>query len=334
MSRITMTQLAQLAGLDVSTVSRALRGDRSRVASATIERVEQLAAEHGFQPDAVAAALRTGRTKVLGVLVPTMTDVAYAQMLEGIAQQASLRGYLAMTTVTGSAKRTRNAAVASLVGQRVDGIIVADSTVGSGAPTALVSSATPFLFALRGVGHQLGVVADDTLGGRLVAEHLLDRGHRDVAVVAGPTNATTSRRRLSGFREVIRRAGVELGADRVVHADWGVAEGHAAMAELLGHGLRPTAVFSLNDYNAIGASRALQNSALEVGRDVALVGYNDISISAELPVPLSSVHNNLETVGRLAVDSILSLIDGHEPPSQTVAPRLIVRESSGFTAHR
>lgn len=328
-----MTQLARIADLDVSTVSRALHGDRSRVAAATIDRVQQLAVEHGFQPDAVAAALRTGRTKVLGVLVPTMTDVVYGQMLEGIAQQASLRGYLAMTTVTGSAKRSRDVAVASLVGQRVDGIIVADSTVDSVTPAALVSSATPFLFALRGVGKELGVVADDTVGGRLVAEHLLKQGHRNLAVVAGPTNATTSRQRLTGFRETIQRGGVELNDDRIVHADWGVAEGHAAMAELLGHGHRPTAVFALNDFNAIGASRALQNSGLEVGRDVALVGYNDISISAELPVPLSSVHNNLETVGRLAVDSLLSLIEGHEPPSQTVAPRLIVRESSAFIAH-
>lgn len=327
-----MTQLARIAELDVSTVSRALQGDRSRVASATIDRVRQLAVEHGFQPDAVAAALRTGRTKVLGVLVPTMTDVAFGQMLEGIAQRASLRGYLAMTTVTGSEKRRREAAAASLVGQRVDGIIVADSTVGSRTPKALLSSATPYLFALRGVGHQLGVVADDTLGGRLVAEHLLERGHRDVAVVAGPANATTSRRRLAGFRGAMQRGGVELSDRRVVHAEWGVTEGHTAMAELLGRGLKPTAVFSLNDYNAIGASRALQNSALEVGRDVALVGYNDISISAELPVPLSSVHNNLETVGQLAVDSLLSLIEGQEPSSQTVAPRLIIRQSSSFIA--
>jgi LacI family transcriptional regulator len=332
LSRTTMAELAKLAGIDVSTVSRALRGDRSRVASATIEMVQQLAAAHGFQPDPVAAALRSGRSKVLGVLVPTMSDVAVAQMLEGIAQQALARGYLALTTPTGTGRRTRENTVASLLRQRVDGVIVADSTVRSGAPKPLVESATPYVFALRGVSRQLGVVADDALGGRLVAAHLLQQGHRDIAVVAGPTNAATSRQRLAGFRAAAKRAGIDLGTDRVVHSEWGVREGHAAMAQLLISGNQPTAVFALNDYNAIGASRALQDVGLEVGRDVALVGYNDISISAELPVPLSSVHNNLELVGRLAVDALLALIGGGEPASQTVAPSLVVRESSRVQA--
>lgn len=323
-----MAELAKIAGVDVSTVSRALRDDRGRVASGTIESIKRLAAEHGFQPDAVAAALRTGRSRVLGVLVPTMTDVAVAQMLDGIARRASDHGYLAVTTPTGSLTRVREDAVSTLVGRRVDGVIVADSTVRRGAPKGLSGTSTPYVFALRGVGRELGVVADDALGGRLVADHLLQQGHTEIAVLAGPANATTSRQRLTGFRETLRSGGVDLPDERVAHGEWGVREGHAGMVRLLESGVRPTAVFSLNDYNAIGASRALQDVGLQVGSDVALVGYNDISISAELPVPLSSVHNNLDVVGRLAVDTLLALIDGGDPSAQTVAPRLVIRDSS------
>lgn len=333
-ARMTMAELAELAGLNIATVSRALRGDTSRVSAATIARVRRLAEEHGYRPDPAASALRGGRTRVLGVLVPHLTDVVMAEVFEGIAAQAAEGGYLAVVTPTRESQEARRGAVGTFLSRRVDGIILADSSLRTPVPAELAASGVPFVLALRGSPSHVSVTADDALGGRLAAAHLLEAGHRDVCVLGGPRNVRTAMDRLAGFTQAYREAGAAIAAEAIAHGEFTAMAGHTAMTALL-RSRRPTAVFAANDYNAIGAARALQDAGLRIGADVALVGYNDISISAQLPVPLSTVRNELETIGRLAAQAMIDLLDGGEASSRQVPPRLIVRESSaGVRPHR
>jgi LacI family transcriptional regulator len=325
---MTMTRLAELAGLNIATVSRALRGDSSRVSAETIARVRRLAEEHGYRPDPAASSLRGGRTRVLGVLVPHLTDVVMAEVFEGIAARAAEAGYLAVVTPTRETPAIRRDAVGTFLNRRVDGIILADASVRQPVPAELAASGLPFVLALRGSPSHLSVTADDRLGGRLAAEHLLEAGHHDACVIGGPRNVSTAVARLAGFTEAYRDAGEIIAAEAIAHGEFTAMAGHTAMTGLL-RTRRPTAVFAANDYNAIGAARALQDAGLRIGRDVALVGYNDISISAQLPVPLSTIRNELETIGRLAAQALIDLLDGGEASSRQVPPRLIVRESSG-----
>jgi LacI family transcriptional regulator len=329
---MTMTRLAELAGLNIATVSRALKGDTARVSAATIARVRRLADEHGYQPDPAASSLRGGRTRVLGVLVPHLTDVVMAEVFEGIAAQAADAGYLAVVTPTRESREIRRDAIETFLGRRVDGIILADASVRKPVPPELSASRVPFVLALRGSPSHLSVTADDRLGGQLAARHLLDAGHHhDVAVIGGPRNVSTAVARLAGFIQAYRDAGVPIPAGAITHGEFTAMAGHTAMTGLL-RTQSPSAVFAANDYNAIGAARALQDAGLRIGQDVALVGYNDISISAQLPVPLSTVRNELETIGRLAAQALIDLLDGREARSRQIPPRLIIRESSAFAA--
>ena len=326
-----MTRLADLAGLNIATVSRALRGDTSRVSAQTIARVRRLAEEHGYRPDPAASSLRGGRTRVLGVLVPHLVDVVMAEVFEGIAAQAADVGYLAVVTPTRDSDEVRRAAIEALLNRRVDGVILADSTLRKGVPRELMTSGVPYVLALRGSPAHLSVTADDREGGKLAARHLLESGHRDVCVIGGPGNVSTAVNRLAGFTQACQEAGIAIPAEAITHSPFTAMAGYTAMSRLLhshGPAARPTAVFAANDYNAIGAARALQDAGLRVGADVAIVGYNDISISAQLPVPLSTVRNELETIGRLAARAMFDVIDGKEAVSCQVPPRLIVRESS------
>jgi LacI family transcriptional regulator len=324
---MTMTRLAELAGLNIATVSRALKGDSSRVSAETIARVQRLAEEHGYRPDPAASSLRGGRTRVLGVLVPHLTDVVMAEVFEGVAARAADAGYLAVVTPTRESNAIRRDAVETFLNRRVDGIILADASVRRPVPPGLAASTVPFVLALRGSPSRLSVTADDRLGGQLAAEHLLDTGHHDVCVIGGPRNVSTAVARLAGFTQAYRDAGVTIGPAAIAHGEFTAMAGHTAMTALL-RTRRPTAVFAANDYNAIGAARALQDAGLRIGQDVAIVGYNDISISAQLPVPLSTVRNELGTIGRLAAEALIDLLDGREAHSRQVPPRLIVRESS------
>jgi LacI family transcriptional regulator len=324
---MTMTRLAELAGLNIATVSRALRGDSSRVSAETIARVQRLAEEHGYRPDPAASSLRGGRTRVLGVLVPHLTDVVMAEVFEGVAAQAADAGYLAVVTPTRESNAVRRDAVETFLNRRVDGIILADASVRRPVPPGLAASTVPFVLALRGSPSHLSVTADDRLGGQLAAGHLLDAGHHDVCVIGGPRNVSTAVARLAGFTQAYRDAGVTIEPAAIAHGEFTAMAGHTAMTALL-RTRRPTAVFAANDYNAIGAARALQDAGLRIGHDVAIVGYNDISISAQLPVPLSTVRNELGTIGRLAAEALIDLLDDREASSRQVPPRLIVRESS------
>jgi LacI family transcriptional regulator len=324
---MTMTRLADLAGLNIATVSRALKGDSSRVSAETIARVQRLAEEHGYRPDPAASSLRGGRTRVLGVLVPHLTDVVMAEVFEGIATRAADAGYLAVVTPTRESHEIRRDAVETFLNRRVDGIVLADSSVRKPVPAELAASGVPFVLALRGSSSYLSVTADDRLGGQLAARHLLDAGHHDVCVIGGPRNVSTAVARLAGFVQAYRDAGVTIAAEAIAHGEFTAMAGYTAMARLL-RVRRPTAVFAANDYNAIGAARALQDAGLRIGGNVAIVGYNDISISAQLPVPLSTVRNELGTIGQLAAEALIDLLDGREASSHQVPPRLIVRESS------
>jgi len=323
-----MVELADLAGLDVSTVSRALRGDARRVSATTITKVQELARRVGYLPDANAASLRRRHSLVVGVLVPDLTDVVLAKLVEAVVRAADAEGYLALVTSTHGVPGRRHAAVQSYLSRRVDGVIVADATLRHSVPDALASSNTPFVMALRTGGAHPAVVADDVEGGRLAAEHLVGRGHRAICVVAGPRNVSTAENRLRGFLARCARSGVSIGDDAVRHGGFGVEDGYRAMRELLDAGNAPSAVFAVNDYNAVGAARAMQERGSLVGRDTALVGYNDIALGAFLETPLTTVRVDHGAMGTAVVGLLVRRIRGEPVESVRIRPELVVRASS------
>lgn len=327
-----MAQLAQLAGLDVSTVSRALRTDTRRVSATTIERVQKLAQRVGYLPDANAASLRSRRSHVIGMLVPSLGDVVLATLFEAVSAAADAQGYLAIVTSTRVTPARRRTAVQSFLSRRVDGVIVSDATQHQAVPKVLVASGTPLVMALRAGGQHPSVVVDDAAGGRMAAEHLLAGGHREFCVVGGPRGVSTAAGRIRGFVQGCRRAGVGVAADAVRHGDFGVEGGHRSMSELLEAGYRPSAVFAVNDYNAVGAARALKEHGAVVGRDVALVGYNDIALGRYLETPLTTIRVDHAMVGREVVSLLLARVAGESVTSVKVQPELVVRESSAPSA--
>lgn len=332
--RVTMTQLAELAGLDVSTVSRALRGDDQRVSARTIDRVKALALHIGYLPDANAASLRSRRSYVIGMLVPDLTDVVLANLFEAVSTAATASGYLAVVASTRGSPKRRCAAVHQFLSRRVDGVIVADATLRGGAPEELAKSGTPFVMALRSAAFLPSVVVDDLAGGRLAAEHLLAAGHQALCVVGGPRNVSTVKGRIHGFVDTCRNAGVTVSSTAVCYGAFGAVGGYLSMQRLLEDGQRPSAVFAVNDYNAIGATHALKEYGAVVGRDVAVVGYNDISIGRFLETPLTTVRVDHGILGQKVVELLLGRMNGEDIDSLQLQPELVVRASSRVESSR
>lgn len=328
-SQLSMKQLADLAGLDLSTVSRALRGDSKRVAASTIARVQQLAEETGFVADPNGANLRSGRTHLIGVVVSRLTDIVMGMVVTAIDEATRQRGYLTTVVATHDNAETRSTAINTLLGRRVDGIILCDSQLGNEIPKQLANHKTPFVFAMRRCDGETSFAADDVLGGSLVAEHFLELGHREVAVIPGPARARTAIDRLNGFTQTI--AAVPTAHLRVAgRGGFQVDDGFDGMATLLAMDQpAPTAIFCTNDHTAIGASRAIVNAGLRIGHDVAIAGYNDLPQSTYLETPLTSVRTDITRMGHAAATELIEIVQKRSARSLVIEPTLIVRESSG-----
>jgi hypothetical protein len=165
------------------------------------------------------------------------------------------------------------------------------------------------------------------VGGYLAVRHLIDLGHRDIAVVTGPSFTSTGIARLAGARRALDEARLTARDEWIIAGGYGIENGFSAGEALLGAVVRPTAVFAANDNIAMGIMAAAHRQDLRVGADLALVGYNDTPLAARLPTPLTSVHVPLDQIARTAIDLIVE--PGKEPLVRTSMPTLIPRESSG-----
>jgi LacI family transcriptional regulator len=327
-----LKDIAQAAGVSVTTASRALHGvtGGARPPSAdTAARVHATAARLGYSRDQLASGLRTRRSRLLGMLVPRLSDYVLATIYEGVEEAARLAGYRTVVANTYDDPDEQRARAEVMLDHRVEGLIIGDASGRGDLLDDLEHRGVPFVLVSRRTGTHAAVTGDDAMGGRLVAQHLLDVGHVRVAVLAGEPYASTGSDRTSGFLDRWSAAGRTVRADRVVHGPFDAAGGRQAMQQVLDTaGPPPTAVFAVNDFAAIGAMGALRDAGLRVGRDVAIVGYNDVSLAAELPIPLSTVATPNVDMGRRGVALLAEIMDGGRPGSILLPPRLRIRASS------
>lgn len=172
------------------------------------------------------------------------------------------------------------------------------------------------------------MTCDDYLGGRLVADHFLELGHERAAVIAGEPYASTGIDRTAGFADRYREAGMPLPASRIVPSHFDASGGRRAAEQLLRGPDRPTAVFAVNDFAAIGAMGTLRDHGLRPGKDVAVAGFNDIPPAAELFIPLTTVRSPMHAIGARGLDLLVRLLEGRPVESARLTPELVVRASS------
>lgn len=334
--RATLRTVASLAGVHVSTVSRALSPPRTGAAlsmNPTAVRVRALAAELAYAPNPHAAGLRTSRSHLVGVLVPRLTDVVLATIYEGVEDAAAELGYHTFVATSRDSPRERALRTDLLLSRHVDGLILGDTPVDGLAADSLAAQDVPFILVLRRAGEHPSVTCNDEMGGRLVGEHLLSLGHRTPGVVAGPTYASTALDRTAGFLAAFAAAGRPVSKENVLHSGFDVNAGHDAAARLLATFPRPTALFAVNDDAAIGAIGAVREAGLRVGEDVAVIGYNDVPVVASLPVPMTTVRSPMHQMGRTALELLVARLGGAPVESCRLEPTLVVRASSGPPRH-
>ena len=324
----TLEDVARLAGVHPSTASRSLAERPVRISSATVERVRAAARTLNYRRDTAAAALRTGNSRLIGVLVPRLTDIVLATMYGGLDAEAAAQGYGAVVSNGLDDPLVRTERLGALLARRIDGVILADARQGDTLADELAAGAVPYVLAMRTLPGHVSVSTDDAEGGRLAARHLLELGHRHVGVAAADPLASTGRDRTAGFREVYAAAGWPVPDARVAATGFGVAAGRRAGTELAAVEPALSAVFTVDDYTAVGVMGAMRDAGRTVGADLSLMGYNDVGLGAELPVPLTSVRSDIDSMGRISVALLMDRIAGREVSSVLLPPVLVPRSST------
>jgi LacI family transcriptional regulator len=323
---VTLKDVAAASGVSISTASRAL-DERTASRSAAAAHVRKVAEELGYRRNSFASSLRRGETRTLGVLVPRLSDTVMALMFEELERAAAARGYFAMVATSGDDPNDERRAAETLLDRNVDGLILATARLDDELPRLLRERNVAHALVLRTDGASPSALGDDEVGGYLAVRHLIDLGHRDIAVVTGPSFTSTGIARLAGARRALDEAAIPLHEEWIVSGGYGIENGFDAGDTLLGAAARPTAIFAANDNIAMGIMAAAHRYGLRIGPDLALVGYNDTPLASRLPTPLTSVHVHLDQIARTAIDLIME--PGAEPRVRKSIPTLIPRESSG-----
>jgi LacI family transcriptional regulator len=333
-ANVTLKNVAQRAGVDVSTASRALSSDRNQLVNPTTRRRVVEAAEMlGYRANLQASSLRRGRTGTVGVLVTDLSNPFIGPVLRGIANALGSRDLLPIMTETRDSSDELAQICHKLLAQRVDGLITTAGRYQDRPLLKRVALEVPTVLAVRQLpGSGISAIThDDVAGGRLAAEHLLSLGHTRLAQLMGPHDIWSFEGRATGFREAAIAAGatcIDIESPlRLPTREAGVV---LAQELLRRDGPPPTGVFAHNDTIAIGAIGALRKGGLECPDDVSVVGYNDVPLTDQLRPPLTTVRLPGYQLGRLAAELIATRINGGdaEPTTVVLAPEFVARAST------
>jgi LacI family transcriptional regulator len=330
--RVTLQVIAERLAVSTATVSLALR-DSAVVADLTKRKVQRVAREMGYIYNRSAASLRTSRTNILAVAFHDVSNPYFAEMLTAIDETVRSSGRtILLGTCNESIPRQENV-LSSLQEYRPDGIIVCP--VGGSTEDSLrniAESGMPIVQVAREIeGLNADFVgADDRYATELAVEHLVKLGHKRVAYVGGNDSTSNGRQRHAGFVESMAQHSLTADPAMIISGDGKRITGLESIPKLLKLPAMPTAIICFNDSVAFGVMHGLQKAGLTPGRDVSVIGCDDVSDAALWVPPLTTIHNQHIEMGRLAAEMMMRRIsDPGQPPRRiTLEPSLVIRETT------
>lgn len=329
-----MKDVAKLANVSTSTVSHAINNDRY-VSPEVRSRIEAAITQLNYAPSAIARSLKRQETRTIGMLITRSNNPFFAEVVSGVERSCYELGYqLILCNTEGDSQRMFNN-IETLLQKRVDGLLALCTETHS-IPTEVFSRYPTLPMVMMDWTPYSGVcdiIRDNSLqGSKIAVNYLIDNGYKDIACITGPLDNTQAQLRLNGYRQAMNKAGLKIPQGYEAEGNFLFASGYAAMQLLLSLPKRPDAVFCCNDAMAIGAYRAIFQAGLVVGKDIGVIGYDDIELAEYMSPPLTTIHQPKDELGQLAVETLLHRINNKDSKPQvlTLTPILTIRASVGF----
>lgn len=336
MKNLTISQIAELAGVSKTTVSRVLN-NKDDIREETRKHVRDVIREYNYRPNSAARTINNRATKTIGLVIPYEADYVlsnpfYYDVIRGIAMEADSKNYhiLLMYSPNGSYLKT-------VLEKRIDGLLLI--SLGSqhvDLLEELIKTDIPLVSLSKVPGYATvpTISADDYRGAELAVEYLVSQGHRRIAFLNGPRSLASNRERLKAYNSVLVRNGITFRDELVLEREVSVENGLLAMEELL-QIKDLSAVFVSGDLMAIGAIDAVRRNGKRVPEDISVVGYDNIPMSEHLSPALTTIDQFGYKKGRLATRTLISKLEGEEIQiQQYIQPELVVRKSTAMLRGR
>ena len=335
-NEVSIADIARAAGVSHTTVSRALR-ESSLISVETRGRIQLLAREMGYIPNAIAQSLQTRQTSTIGLVVTSIADPFWGDVMKGVEEVARASGFSVILSASHNDPDQEMAIIETFHRRRVDGIIIAASRITGNykerldrirVPVVLINSQTESEAELL---HWVSV--DDHKGAQLAVEHLLQLGHRSIGYLGLSSRPRSNQQRLLGYQSTLAAAGVPYSDAWVVitpgeeasHEE-DVAAGQTSLPRLLDAGV--TAIFCYNDMTAIGVLIACRRQGVAVPGELSVIGFDDIKMASYVTPPLTTVQQLEVQLGRLATQVMMDLLNNRPGRNHILLPTLMLRSST------
>jgi len=327
--KVTMKDVAKKAGVSQATVSRVINNhpsvspERRRIVMEWILKLD-------YQPNAIAQSLVKNRSYLIGIIIPDISNPYFSEIIQSVEDTAEHYGYRILLSNTGGNILKEMSSIEIFLRQGVDGILISPIDIKAPHLIKLKKKNLPVVFVSQISPYFDSIAVDHARGGAIVADHFVDLGHTNVAFIGHEKDS-----KLEGFKRRLLERGLEFNENNLIRIEGGFKsyyETFYQLKKLLSKNLKFTAIFACNDVTAFAVMEILEEYGLRVGKDIALVGFDNTFITLLTKPSLTSVSQPTKEIGRGALEILLKRITGNlkgDPISITLEPKLIVRESSG-----
>ncbi len=329
----TMMEVAKRARVSIATVSNVIRGTK-RVSPILQERVKAAIRDLDYSPNELARSLKVRQTRMLAMVLPDITNPFFPEIIRGAEDRAFERGYFLITANTDEQIGRERRIVSALRSYRIDGILLA-SAPGKDAShiRSTIQAGISIVCLDRSVSgiETDAVLLDNVRGGHECVRHLIQTGHRRIAVITGPLKLQTGRERLSGYKNALREAGIEIDPDLIFEGDFREESGYRLSKEMLLRRRKPSAIFVCNGVMTLGVLKTLEETGVRCPEDIALATFDDLTLDHSFHPHLTAVVQPSYEIGARAATILMDRIEGKlapEPLAVRIVPTLVVREST------
>ncbi len=330
---VTLTDIAELSGVSVSTVSRVInnKAAKYRISPETEAVILEAAKKLNYRPNQVARGLRLKKTNTLGIIAPDISNPFFAYIIKRVQNLAHGLGYSIVVCNTDENLEQEVEHVNVMYRNRVDGLIAMPVGQEYGHYAEWFERGRPLVLLDRcfdSIGAS-SVVVDNYSGALEAVEHLIRHGHERIAFIQGLPGTFTNNERLRGYRDALARHDIAFDEDLVVGGDFREENGYMETKLLLTSSQRPTALFATSDLITLGALKAVSEEGLEIPRDVSLIMFDDFDFAPYLRCPVTAVRQPKEMMGEMAVKLLSEELDGHRKDGKRVVLKttLVIRDS-------
>lgn len=344
MGQVTSKDVARLAGVSRTTVSLVLNNiPNSRIPEETRRKVLKAAQELNYQPNVLAQSLKTKRSKIIGLVIPSITNPFFPSIAQGVEDVANAHGYNIFLCNSFRDPEKEKGYIRALASKQVDGIIFTSITYNVDYIRELRNQGVAIVAFDRRINDNDvdSVLFDNFKGGEMAAEYLLGMGHKNIAFLSGPTNISSRSDRLEGYKNALKKAGIDINPLYIFLDDfmeeegrdtnYEVEAGYRMALRVLEDHPEVTAIFAVNDMTAIGVLKAIREKRLKVPTDISLIGFDNIILADLIDPPLTTIKQPKYKMGKAAAELLISRLEGLSVtgPKHTLLfpPELVVRES-------